>query len=97
MLQRLTGENQGNVQYRIALADALSNAARFYALIAAQNGKSATQDCTKAKSLVERSQQLWLELDKAGELPAARRRAIEDLDGELAKCNDSLAKLGPAQ
>jgi hypothetical protein len=40
---------------------------------------------------------LWLELSRTGKLPAARGEAIREVNSELARCDDSLAKLQPVQ
>jgi non-specific serine/threonine protein kinase/serine/threonine-protein kinase len=95
LLEPLTAAHVANAQNRIALADALSNAAQLYARIAGEDGDPATrlQDWTKAKSLYERSQELWLELDRTGKLPAPRARMIQEVSNGLARCNESLAKL----
>ena len=95
LLERLSAADVANAQNRIALADTLSNAAQLYVGIAGQDGDPATrlQDWTKAKSLYERSQELWLELDRAGKLPARRAVIIRDVSKGLARCNESLAKL----
>ena len=95
LLDRLTAADVANAQNRIALADVLSNSAQLYVRIAGQDGDPATrlQDWTKAKSLYQRSQQTWLELDQSGKLPVPRARMIRDVNNELARCNESLAKL----
>lgn len=95
LLEPLTAADRSNVQYRIVLADALSNTARLYVRMAGQDGEPSTrlQYWTNARSFYQRSQALWLELDRAGKLPAARGRAIRDVSGDLARCNDSVAKL----
>jgi tetratricopeptide (TPR) repeat protein len=96
LLERLTAADRSNAQSRIALADALSNTARLYMRIAGQESEPATTRLhywTKARSLFQRSQDLWLELGRAGKLPPARDRAIRDVSSELARCNDSVAKL----
>lgn len=95
LLERLTGADSSNTQYRIALADALTNSARLYVGLATQDGEPSAraQNWTKARSLYQRSQELWLELGGTGKLPPARSGAIREVNGELARCNDSLAKL----
>jgi hypothetical protein len=92
LLERLTATDRNNVQDRIALADALSNTARLYVRKAGQGGEPATRvhAWTNARSFYLRSQELWMELGRAGKLPPARGRAIQDVNGELARCNDSL-------
>ena len=95
LLERLTASDSSNAQYRIALADALTNSARLYERMAGHDGEPATRlrNWTKARSLYQRSQELWLELGRAGKLPPGRSGAIREVSGELARCTDSLAKL----
>jgi eukaryotic-like serine/threonine-protein kinase len=95
LLEHLTAADSSNAQYRIALADALTNAARLYVRTAGQDGEPSTRlrNWTKARSLYQRSQELWLELGRAGKLPPARGRAIREVSSELARCDDSVAKL----
>ncbi len=95
LLEHLTAVDRSNAQYRIALADALSNTARLYVRMAGQDGEPSTrlQYWTNARSFYQRSQELWLELGRAGKLLPARGRAIREVSGELARCNDSVAKL----
>jgi tetratricopeptide (TPR) repeat protein len=95
LLEHLTAADSNNAQYRIALADALTNSARLYVRMAGQDGEHATRvrNWTKARSLYQRSQELWLELSRAGKLPPARSGAIREVIGELARCDDSLVKL----
>jgi hypothetical protein len=95
LLERLTATDRNSVQDRIALADALSNTVRLYVRKAGQGGEPAPRvhDWTNARSFYLRSQELWMERGRAGKLPPARGRAIQDVNGELARCNDSLAKL----
>ena len=95
LLEHLTAADQRNSQYRIALADSLSSTARLYVRLAEQGGEPSTRlgYWTKAKSLYQRSQELWLELGGTGKLPPARGHAIREVNGEIARCNDSLAKL----
>ena len=52
---------------------------------------------TKARSHYQRCQELWLELEGSGKLPSARGLAIQEVSGELSRCNDSLAKMAPSQ
>jgi hypothetical protein len=63
--------------------------------MAGRGGEPSTRvrNWTKARSLYQRSQELWLELGRAGKLPPARGGAIREVRGELARCNDSLVKL----
>jgi len=99
LLENLAVADSSNAQPRIALADALANEARLYARAAGQADEPSTrvQNWTKARSLYQRSQKLWLELGKAGKLPPARGEAIREVSSELARCNDSLGKLQPVQ
>jgi non-specific serine/threonine protein kinase/serine/threonine-protein kinase len=99
LLGDLTVSDASNTQYRIALADALTNEARLYVRMAGEEGAPATrlENWTKARSLYRRSQDLWVELSKAGKLPPARGEAIREVSGELARCDDSLAKLQQVQ
>lgn len=95
LLEPLTASDRSNAQYRIALADALSNAARVHVRSAAADRDRSTtiQDWTTARSLFQRSQQLWSELRVDGKLPPTRVRAVEEIKPELAQCDDSLARL----
>lgn len=95
LLEYLNTADRSNTPYRIALADALSNTARLYVRMAGLDGKPSTrlQYWTKAKSFYQRSQELWLELGRNGKVPPARGQTIQEVSGELARCNDSLAKL----
>jgi hypothetical protein len=99
LLEPLTATDRSNAKDRIALADALSNAARLYERMAGQTGESAkrVQYWTDARSFYQRSQGLWMELEKTGKLPPARSHAIQEVTNELTRCNDSLAKLEPTQ
>lgn len=96
LLDHLTVTDKTNAQYRIDLADALANAARLYARMASTGHEEPSlrlQQWTKARSFYERSQNLWLELDRNGKLPTAGRQSLREIARELAGCNDSLAKL----
>jgi len=93
LLDHLIAAYRQNVRYRIALADALSNTARLDAHIASKEPTARLRYWTNAKTLFERSRQLWFELDRTGKLPPARSGAIREVDAELGRCNDSLAKL----
>jgi eukaryotic-like serine/threonine-protein kinase len=97
LLEQLTVVDRSNAQYRINLADALSNAAHLYVHMASGEPSTRVQYWTKARSFYQRSQELWQELDKAGKVPAARNRAIQEVSGELTRCNDSLANLQQSQ
>ena len=94
LLEHLITVDRSNAQHRIALADALSSTAWLYTRVAEQNGEPSArlQYWTNAKSFYQRSQELWLELDKAGKLPPARVRAIRETRGELARCNEALRR-----
>jgi len=92
-LERLTAANRSNAQYPIALAEALTSTARLYGHMAAGKPSTRLQYWTKAQSFYQRSQELWVELDKAGKLPPARRKSIQEVTGELARCDESIAKL----
>lgn len=95
LLEPLTITDKSNAQYRTSLADALANMARLYVRGTNEDSDSAmrVRHWTQARSLYQRSQDLWLELDRAHKLSPARRETIRQLTGELAQCNDSLAKL----
>jgi hypothetical protein len=97
LLEPLSAANRSNSQYRIALANSLSDAAHLYVRMANEEPSTRILYLTKARSLYQRSQELWLELDKAGELPPAQSRSMQDVSAELVHCNDSLAKLQQAQ
>ncbi len=93
LLDRLITADRSNAQYRINLADALANTARLYVRMASGDPSTRLQYWTKAKSLYQHSQELWLELDRAGKVPPTRISAIHEVNIELTRCNDSLAKL----
>lgn len=99
LLEPLTAADPGNARNRISLADALSNAARLYMRLAENSEYLAAniEDLTKARSYYRYSEQLWRELDTGGKLPSTRRTAIQEVTGELAKCDASLARLKPMQ
>jgi len=81
------------------LAEALTNMARLYEYMAEHSGETAkrTQYWIDARSLYQRSQGLWRELEKAGKLPSGRGDAAQKINTELARCNESLAKLQQVQ
>ncbi len=95
LLERLTAGDRSNIRYRIALADALASTARIYARMAMQDAEPSRrlQDWTEAKSHYERSRELWIDLGATGKLPLSREQSIREVSSELARCNDSLAKL----
>jgi tetratricopeptide (TPR) repeat protein len=93
VLDQLTAANRSNASYRIALAGALTDAARVYAHAADAEPSTRLVYWTKASSLYHRSQELWTELDKAGKLSPARWQAVQEMSIEMARCDDSLAKL----
>jgi tetratricopeptide (TPR) repeat protein len=96
LLDHLTVTDRTNAQYRIGLADALANTARLYARMASAGDEEPSlrlQQWTKARAFYQRSQNLWLELDRNGKLPTAGRQSLRDISRELAGCSDSLAKL----
>ncbi|HSS98022.1 MAG TPA: tetratricopeptide repeat protein, partial [Terriglobales bacterium] len=97
LLEPLTTTDRSNARGRIALADALSNTAQLYMRMTSGESSTRLQYLTKAKSYYQRSQEMWLGLEKAGKLPPARSRAIRDINTELAHCNESLAKLQQVQ
>jgi poly-gamma-glutamate capsule biosynthesis protein CapA/YwtB (metallophosphatase superfamily) len=57
LLEHLTVSDASNAQYRIALADALTNEARLYVRMAGEEGAHAMrlENWTKARSLYQRS------------------------------------------
>jgi non-specific serine/threonine protein kinase/serine/threonine-protein kinase len=95
LLEHVSATDKSKVQYRIALADALSNAARLYVSMAGQGGAPSAnlRYWSEARSSYQRSQELWLALERAGKLPPERTQAIREVSGELARCNNSMAKL----
>ena len=97
LLDSVVAADLGNAQNRIDLADALSNAARLYSHMDGRaTGRSPRlADWKRARSFYQRSRELWVELDKSARIPTARAKVIEELSGELARCDDSLAKLEP--
>jgi len=95
MLEHLTATDRTNARYRIALADALSSTAGVYVRAATQDGESEMRlyDWTEARSFYQRSQELWLELSRTSKIPAARVGETQKVSTELARCDQSLAKL----
>ena len=95
LLEPLTAVDLRNAQNRIVMAEALANSAQLYVRMAEQDTEPSMrlQDWKKARSFYQSSQQLWLELGKAGKLPSARHSAIQDVTIELARCDESIAKL----
>ncbi len=95
LLENLVVSDASNSQPRIALADALTNAARLYVRMAAPTAEPSIRirNWTRARSLYQRSQQLWLELGKADKIPHGRSGAVREVSSELVICDDSLAKL----
>ena len=95
LLEPLAASDRSNAHYRLALADALSSTGRLYAHLAEQEADASARlhHWTEAKSFYQRSQELWVELDQAGKLPLTYRPAIRESSSELARSNDSLAKL----
>lgn len=98
LLEALSGVDQNNTQYRIAMADILSNTARLYVRLARQTSGAPRrqQAWTKAKLLYQRSDELWLGLDRIGKIPPNRSGAIREVSDELARCDDSLTRLADA-
>ncbi len=97
LLESLVAADPNDAQYRITLADTLSNTARLCLRSAGQQRNTPTriQDWIKARSFYQRSQELWLELERTGKLPPGRNQVMREVAGELARCDDSLAKLQP--
>jgi tetratricopeptide (TPR) repeat protein len=75
LLDPLTVADVSNAQYRIHLATALTNAARLHARVGAT---------TIARSYYQRSQRLWLELDRGGKLTGPDRQLSRQVTSELA-------------
>jgi tetratricopeptide (TPR) repeat protein len=97
VLEHLTSSDGTNALSRIARADALSSAARLYVRMAELGGEpsSRLEYWKKARSFYQHSEQLWMELQSTGKLPSTRRGAVREVSAELARCDDSLAKLEP--
>ena len=97
LLDRLAAADRSNTLRRVALADALSNTARLYVRMVGDDEDSSArlQHWAKAKALYQRSQDLWMELRNASKLPPGRARAIQEVSVELARCDESMAKLEP--
>ena len=95
LLERLGGNDRSNSQNRINLADALSNMGRLYMQMGEPDGDRPTRVryLTRAKSSFQRSQQLWLELGRTGKLTPAHDGAVRGITADLARCDNSLAKL----
>jgi tetratricopeptide (TPR) repeat protein len=96
LLEQLTVTDKTNAQYRVGLADALTNTARVYTRMASTHDEEPSlrlQQWTKARSFYQRSRNLWLELERNGKLSAAGPQSLRDITRELAGCNDSLSKL----
>ncbi|HSS95455.1 MAG TPA: serine/threonine-protein kinase [Terriglobales bacterium] len=98
LLEPLTRSDRNNARNRITLADALLNTARIYERMAGQTGEpeERLQYWTDARSLYQRSQMLWMELDKARKLPPAGSHTVQEVNGELAHSSESLVKLQQA-
>ena len=96
LLEHLITIDRSNAQYRITLGGALSNMARLYTRMAAQDGEPSIRlpYWTKARSVYEPSQELSLELDRTGELPPTRGSMTRQVSRELARCNEAL-RLNP--
>jgi len=95
-LEHLTPADGTNALSRIARADSLSSAARLYVRMAELGGESSSrfEYWTKARSFYQHSQQLWMELESTGKLPSTRREVVREVNAQLARCDDSLEKLG---
>jgi eukaryotic-like serine/threonine-protein kinase len=93
LLEQLTAADHSNARYRIDLADALSNTGRLYERMTFGQPLMQYEYWTKAKWFLQRSQELWVGLDKAGKIPPARSHVIQEVSRELTQCNDSLAGL----
>jgi len=95
LLEALTVTDKSNARYRVALADALSSMARLYVRMADEDEDSSTrvQHWTRARSLYQHSNQLWMELNRTSKAPPESSGAIKVVSSELARCEDSLAKL----
>jgi len=98
LLENLASSDRSNARYRIALADVLSNTAGVYVSMAGREREPSArfQDWTMARSLYQRSSDMWQELDKSGKLPPGRSRVIPEVAAEVARCDESIAKLRPA-
>ena len=94
LLEPLTAADPSNAQYQIILADALFSAARLYAQMGEQDEEPTVRirNWTQARSLYQRSQNLWVELERTGKVPAPGIQTRQ-VKIELARCEDSLAKL----
>jgi tetratricopeptide (TPR) repeat protein len=92
LLEKLIAVDRSNAQDRIVLADALLNTARLYVRAAGEDGGPAARReyWTKARSFYQRSQELWLELGRAGKLPPTRGQTIREVSRELTRCNEAL-------
>jgi len=77
----------------------LTNAARLYASMASRKDEAPSlrlEEWTKARAFYQRSQDLCSELNPGGKREGADRRLSREIARELARCNDSLAKLEQA-
>ena len=95
VLEHLISSSPNNAKYRINLADVLSKQARIYADIAEreQSPTGQLQFWAKAKSSYQQSEELWNDLRTSGKLPLNGAHSIQQIAGELARCDSSLAKL----
>ncbi len=97
VLDGLSASDRSNARYRIQLAEALRAAGRLCVRMAMGASEPSTriQHWTNARSLYQRSGELWEELDRSGKLPPARRQVITEISAELARCDASLSTLQP--
>jgi len=98
LLEQLSASDANNAQVRIRLADTLRCAARLRVRMASANGGESSlrlQQVSQARSLYARSRDLWQDLERAGKLAGADRRAPSDVTRELANCDNTLARLLP--
>jgi tetratricopeptide (TPR) repeat protein len=96
LLESLAATDVNNAQYRIRLADAMTNEARLYARMASETNEALSiklEQWHKARYLYQRSWELWSELEREGKLPTGDRQWPREVARELAGSENSLAKL----
>jgi tetratricopeptide (TPR) repeat protein len=98
LLEQVTASDPSNARYRTSLAEALSNTARLYVSAAEESADASSriEYWTKARSFYLRSKQSWQALESSKVSPA-HLAAIEEVNTEIVRCDNSLAKLQPAQ
>ena len=95
LLEHLTAADSTNARYRIALAEALTNSAQLYVRMAATRCRAFDPSAELDESQIALPAQPGVVAGtrQSRQLPPARARRSGKSARELARCNDSLAKL----